>query len=249
MTVRAKLFATKAHFRPLKTKDDVLVGKENEIGKAPVKRSTLDYEPPLKEIVEHPGKLGIHPGTVGILVIDVDPKKGGQLPSLIDEVEELYGAPIRQIDTPGIGDNKFPGVHMLYKKPDEIINRLEWLHGDIRADSGYAAMHGEALWLEAIKLAPGEKAIDIDLLPAAKTTKLLKEADTKEEIIALLKTVADGRNPAMAQAAYKLQSINCLTEKVVDELHTIWLKQGKPDRAVDDEFPRIIRNAKKNQSQ
>ena len=84
-----------------------------------------------------------------------------------------------------------------------------------------------------------------DLLPAAKTTKLLKEAHTQEEIIAVLKTVADGRNPAMSQAAYKLQSINCLTEKVVDKLHTIWLNQGKPDRAVDDEFNRIIKNAKK----
>ena len=176
MTVRTELYATKAHFRLLKTKEDVPVGKENEIGKAPVNRSTLDYKPGRKELVEHPGKLGIHPGTVGILVIDVDPKKGGQLPSLIDEVEKLYGTPIRQIDTPGIGDNKFPGVHMLYKKPDEPINRLEWLHGDIRADNGYAALHDENLWLEAIKLAPGEKAIDLDLLPAAKTTKLLKRS-------------------------------------------------------------------------
>ena len=64
MTVRAKLFATKAHFRPLKTKDDVEVGKEKEIGKAPVERSTKDYKPTFEEIVEHPGKLGIHPGSV-----------------------------------------------------------------------------------------------------------------------------------------------------------------------------------------
>ena len=118
MTARSKLFATKAHFRLLKTKDDVTVETESEIGKAPVYRSTLDYKPGRKELVEHPGKLGIHPGTVGILVIDVDPKKGGQLPSLIDEVEELYGAPIRQIDTPGIGNNKFPWrSHALQKNP------------------------------------------------------------------------------------------------------------------------------------
>ena len=246
MTVRSKLFATKAHFRPLKTKDDVNVGKEKEIGKAPVNRSTDEYVPTLKEIVNHPGKLGIHPGTVGIVVIDVDPKKGGQLPSLIDEVEKLYGTPIRQIDTPGIGNNKFPGVHMLYKKADGPVNRTQWEHGDIRADTGYGAMHDEALWLEAIELAPREKAIDIDLLPNAKADGLLKGAHAKEEIIAVLKTVEEGRHPTMVSAACKLHSMDCLSDKVIDELHTIWLKQGKPDRAVNDEFPSIIRFAKKN---
>ena len=158
MTPRSKLFATEAHLRPLKTEADVEVGKSNEIGKAPVPRSTDGYKPTLDEIVEHPGKLGIHPGTVGILVIDVDPKKGGELPSLIDEVKRAYGEPIRQIATPWIGNGKFPGAHMLYKKADGPVNRTTWLHGDIRADTGYAAMHDERLWLEAIELVPKEKS-------------------------------------------------------------------------------------------
>lgn len=238
MNVRAKLHATGAKLRRIAVSGD-------GVGKAPIDKEA--YRPTLDEIVEHPGKLGIHPGTVGILVIDVDPKKGGELPSLIDEVTRAYGDPIRQIDTPGIGNGKFRGVHMLYKKADRPVNRATWLHGDIRADIGYAVMHNERLWLAAIKLAPREKAIDIDRLANAKAVGHLKEASTKEEILAVLRTVEEGRHPAMMSAASKLQSRDCLSVQVIDELHAIWLDMGKPDRASDDEFPRIIEFAKKTE--
>ena len=208
-------------------------------GKAP--EDTEDYGLTLKEL-DHDGKLGIHPGSVAVVVIDVDPKNDKELQSIIKNVEKLYGDPIVQIPTPGVGKGKFPGVHMLYRKEDITIKRLKWEHGDIRADSGYVVMHDEELWLEAVKLAPTKKAIDIDLLAVPEATKAISEAHTKEQIISELRLVKDGRNPAMAQAAYKLQPMNCLSDAVERELYVIWQKMGKTSKT---EFDRIIRNARK----
>ena len=208
-------------------------------GKAP--EDTEDYDLTLKE-VDRASKLGIHPGSVAVVVIDVDPKNDEELQSLIKNVEKLYGDPIVQIPTPGVGKGKFPGVHMLYRKEDITIKRLKWEHGDIRADSGYVVMHDEELWLKAVKLAPTKKAIDIDLLAVPEATKAISEARTKEQIISELHLVKDGRNPAMAQAAYKLQPMNCLSDAVESELYVIWQKMGKTSKT---EFDRIIRNARK----
>ena len=236
--IRSELYKTRTrlpHLRRIRV-------TEEGAGKAPQDKE--DYDLTLKE-VDRASKLGIHPGSVGVVVIDIDPKNDNELGPFIKSIEKLYGAPLVQIPTPGVGKGKFPGVHMLYRKEDKKIKRLKWEHGDIRADSGYIVMHDEELWLEAVKLAPTKKAIDIDLLAVPEATKAISEARTKEEIISELRLVKDGRNPAMAQAAYKLQPMNCLSDAVESELYVIWRNMGKTSKTEIAEFKRIITNARK----
>ena len=66
----------------------------------------------VKALASKPSRLALVPGSLGLVIIDVDVHTGEKLAPRIKEVEAVLGAPICQIPTPGRGKRKLPGAHI-----------------------------------------------------------------------------------------------------------------------------------------
>ena len=106
----------------------------------------------LKE--EKENLLGIVPGSLGLLVVDIDKD--------IESARKIVAGiskPLSEADTR-------KGKHLYYPKTKARTGNSSWQYGDIRQDAGYAIMWNIAAVVAALKNLPGEP-FDVKVLPDA----------------------------------------------------------------------------------
>ena len=103
----------------------------------------MDFTPAVKEeifvltLLEEPDTLvGMVPGSVGILVVDVD-LKNATVAEGCSVATVILGPPLTQCLT------RSGGKHLFYRAPDTSINNGTWLHGDIRHARGFVIVWNE----------------------------------------------------------------------------------------------------------
>ena len=119
----------------------------------------------VKALASKPLRLALVPGSLGLVIIDVDVHTGEKLAPRIKEVEAVLGAPICQISTPGRGKRKLPGAHMCYRKQDKTVGSPVWKYGEVRADKGYVVAYNPDKVLKAARRVPEVEAVDVSKLP------------------------------------------------------------------------------------
>ena len=139
----------------------------------------------VKALASKPSRLALVPGSLGLVIIDVDVHTGEKLAPRIKSVEAVLGAPICQISTPGRGKRRLPGAHMCYRKQDGVVGNSVWKYGEVRADKGYVVAYNPDKVLKAAGRVPEVEAVDVSKLPRDNGTSpkegtrhntLLKEA-------------------------------------------------------------------------
>ena len=98
--------------------------------------------PDTAAIKAHKGPVGVIPGSVDCLVVDVDVDKNAGGPDVAGAGEVLYGVLGARPD--GIGKTPSGGRHLWYRISPERAKKIgnrKWeaggYHGDIRCDKGY----------------------------------------------------------------------------------------------------------------
>ena len=139
----------------------------------------------VKALASKPWRLAVVPGSLGLVIIDVDVHTGETLAPRIKAVEAVLGPPICQIPTPGRGKRKLPGAHLCYRKKDGVVGNSVWKYGEVRADKGYVVAYNLGKVLKAARRVPEVEAVDVSKLPRDNGTNpkegtrhntLLKEA-------------------------------------------------------------------------
>ena len=124
-------------------------------GKVPVHR----WKTPAtsEEVARHQGNIGVVPGSVGRVVVDVDSGNPGRL------IERHPPAAV--LPTPS------GGRHLVYTHPGGTIGNSQWeafgCRGDLRADRGFVVQWSRAAWDELLAMdraAPFPKNSFPDLL-------------------------------------------------------------------------------------
>ena len=170
-------------------------------------------------------ELGIIPGSVGLVIIDVDVHDGGELPPRITVVANSLGHPLCQYSTPS------GGVHMGYKKEDGDVSNGVWKYGDIRADHGYIVLHDEAQILEAVRRVPTAKVANLSKLPKPKA---IGRSRTLEGYLSKLREATPNtRHAIMTEVATKMQSQGLLTDDAKREFQSACLSIGKSKDEID----------------
>ena len=129
----------------------------------------------VKALASKPSRLALIPGSLGLVIIDVDVHTGEKLAPRIKSVEAVLGAPICQIPTPGRGKGRLPGAHLCYRKQDRVVGNSVWKYGEVRADKGYVVAYNPVKVLKAARRVPKVEAVDVSKLPPFK-----KESSPKE---------------------------------------------------------------------
>ena len=103
--------------------------------------------------------VGMIPGSIGCIVIDIDrPKiKGKPLPDEEEKaIVEKFEPPLASVMTPS------GGRHLFYKTVEESVGNVRWRSGDIRHSTGYVVLYDVetvALTLEKREAAPALSAV------------------------------------------------------------------------------------------
>ena len=80
-------------------------------------------------------KLGLVPGSLGLIVIDID-KKSGALPAdEVTAIEAKFGTALANVETPS------GGRHLFYRSAEDHFGNKKWRSGDIRHSTGYVALY------------------------------------------------------------------------------------------------------------
>ena len=119
----------------------------------------------VKALASKPLCLAVVPGSLGLVIIDVDVHTGEKLAPRIKAVEAVLGPPICQIPTPGRGKRKLPGAHMCYRKQDKTVGSPVWKYGEVRADKGYVVAYNPGKVLKAARRVLEVEAVDVSKLP------------------------------------------------------------------------------------
>ena len=83
-------------------------------------------------------QIGIIPGSLGLIVIDIDKPKTKGKPLPADEekaIVEQFWSPLAKVTTPS------GGQHLFYKPAEDFIGNAKWRSGDIRHSSGYVVLY------------------------------------------------------------------------------------------------------------
>ena len=144
------------------------------------------------------GLVGVIPGSVGLVVVDVDTDgAGSDVPaSMIHRrglVEQAIGEPLATVPTPS------GGGHMLYKAPAGDVGNLKWTYGDVRGTRGYCVIWQADRWLAAISAAPAAEPVNVAILPSSGRTP----TDGASGPAAVAAAPAGQRNSTLNREAFK----------------------------------------------
>ena len=197
----------------------------------------------VKALASKPLRLALVPGSLGLVIIDVDVHTGEKLAPRIKSVEAVLGPPICQIPTPGRGKRKLPGAHMCYRKQDKTVGSPVWKYGEVRADKGYVVAYNPGKVLKAARRVLEAEAVDVSKLPRD------NEASPKE----------GNRNNVLYGEARTLARKGELNDETRKELTARYLDLGLPLNEIIDSldsaakyagedpiYPRLDNEALKN---
>lgn len=113
------------------------------------------------------GLVGLIPGSVGLVAVDVDTDAAGSdlnatMHMRRGVVERLMGEPLATVPT------RRQGGHMLYRAPDGEVGNLKWTYGDVRGTRGYCIVWRADRWLAAISAKGAAEPKNVALLPSGR---------------------------------------------------------------------------------
>ena len=121
----------------------------------------------VKKHLHEGGWLGLIPGSVGLVVVDVD-VKGGSLEEGRETALEALGEPLVETRTPG------GGVHLYYRGSGQEKNGT-WLGGDIRGSNGYVVIYDSEALFDAWVKAKTATPVDVGVLGYGQNSNPLRE--------------------------------------------------------------------------
>ena len=132
--------------------------------KRPMVESWLsgDQEHLVQAHVKTGGLVGLVPGSLGLLVVDVDTAKDSDTTPMADREAagiDACGEPLARNGTPR------GGVHLWYRAPEEGARNAKWKYGDIRCSAGYVVLWEPETAVRALSEAPAADRADLSKLP------------------------------------------------------------------------------------
>ena len=162
--------------------------------KKPIKKGWQKNSATAEEIEGHlqgGGQLGVIPGSLNLIVVDVDAGTHGIAP---DEVKELLGPPLLSAPT------RTPGnAHLYYRRPESFNGKLyQWSGGEVLADTRNAILYGDAV-AQLVDVLP-----QLSDAPTPDLTVLPRPTKSTRAAVAVREAPEGSRNNTLSQQAFQL---------------------------------------------